>query len=74
VEAYERTDRMNAFYIWERDSFRDPMMQSALKQGKNFVRREWTCEPKEMVRSKVMLRNLGVGLNVRGVPVKVSWG
>jgi len=30
------------------------------------VQREWTCEPKKRVRSKVTPRNLGVGLNVRG--------
>jgi len=28
----------------------------------------WTCEPKERVRSKVTLRNMEAGLNVRGVP------
>jgi len=28
------------------------------------VRRDWTCEPKERVRSKVTPRNLGAGLNV----------
>jgi len=40
-------------------------MQSALKRGKNFVRREWTCEPKERVWSKVTPRNLGGGINYR---------
>jgi len=47
------------------------MEQIALR-GKNFVRIEWTCQLKERVRSKATLRNLGAGLNVRGVPVKVS--
>jgi len=50
-KEYERTGRMNALYIWERDSLERPhdaeaMERSALKQGKNFVRRDWTCEPK----------------------------
>jgi len=39
---------------------------SALKAGKNFVRREWTCEPKESGWSKTTPRNLGAELNVRG--------
>jgi len=61
---------MNALYSWERDSLEGPhdaeaMEQSALKWGKNFVRRDWTCEPKERVRSKVTPRNLGVELNIR---------
>jgi len=48
-EAYERTDRMKAQYGWERDSLVRPhdaeaMERSALKRGKNFVRRDWTCE------------------------------
>jgi len=46
----------------------EAMERSALKRGKNFVRREWTCEPKEKVRSKVTPRNMGEGLKVRGVP------
>jgi len=25
----------------------------------------WACEPKERVQSKVILRNLGAGLNIR---------
>jgi len=33
------------------------------------VRREWTCEPKERVRSKV---TPSARLNVRGVPVRMS--
>jgi len=63
------------------------MEQSDLKQGENFVQREWTCEPKERVRSKkplfrfacplllhkiFPLRNLGAELNVREVPVRVD--
>jgi len=54
----------------------EAMERSALKRGKNFVRREWTCEPKERVRSKVTPRNLRPRnlLAVRGVPIRVSWG
>jgi len=40
----------------------EAMERSALKWGKNFVQRDWTSEPKERVRSKVTLRNLGAGL------------
>jgi len=70
---------MKALYSWERVSLEGPhdaeaMEQSALKSGNNFVRREWTCEPKEKVWSKVISRNLGAKLNVRGVSVRVSWG
>jgi len=62
---------MNALYSWERDFLERPndaesMERNALKRGKNFVRRGWTRESKERVRSKVTPRNLGVGLNVRG--------
>jgi len=66
---------MNAFYIWERDSLEGPhdaeaMERSALKRGKNFVWKDWTCEPKERVPSKVTPRNLGAELNVRKVPAE----
>jgi len=47
---------MNALYSLKRDFLEGPhdaeaMEQRALKQGKNFVRRDWTYEPKEKVRS-----------------------
>jgi len=62
---------MNALYSWKRDSLKGPhdaevIERSTLKRGKNFVRRDWTYEPKERVRSKVTPRNLGAGLNARG--------
>jgi len=46
---------MSALYCRERDSLEGPhdseaMERSALKQGKNFVRKDWTCEPKERVQ------------------------
>jgi len=68
---------MNALYSWERESLVGPhdakaMEWSALKREKNFAWRDWTREPKERVWSKVMPRNLGVGLNVRRVPVRES--
>jgi len=71
--GYERTGWMTALYSWERDSLEGPhdaeaMERSALKQlkqGKNFVQKDWTREPKERVWSKVMPRNLGVGLYKR---------
>jgi len=70
---------MNALYSWERDSLEGPhdaeaMERCALKLRKNFVRKVWTCEPKERVWSKETPRNLGVGFNVREVAVRVSWG
>jgi len=69
---------MIALYSCERDSLEGPydaeaMKRSALNRGKKFVRRDWTYEPKERVRSKVMPRNLGTGLNVKEVPVRGSW-
>jgi len=44
--------------VSERDFFEGPheaetIEGSALKEGKNFVRREWACELKERVPSKV---------------------
>jgi len=44
-EVYERTSWMNALYSWDRDSLVGPydaeaMKRSALKRGKNFVRRD----------------------------------
>jgi len=80
---YERTSRMNTLYSWEMDSLEGPhdvkaTEQSALKRGKNFVRRDWTWKPKERVRSKVTPRNLGVELNVRGGAsqreLRLKWG
>jgi len=50
----------------------EAMEQSALNSGKDFVRRDWKCGPKERVRSKVTPRNLGAGLNVGGVPVNLG--
>jgi len=46
-EECERTGRINALYSWERDFLEGPhdaeaMERSALKRGKNFVRRDWT--------------------------------
>jgi len=81
-KTYKRTGSMNVLYSWERDSLEGPyeaeaMEWSALIRGKNFVRREWTCEPTEWVRAKVTSRNLGFGqrsrleLNERKVPVNV---
>jgi len=68
---------MNTLYSWERDSLEgrhdaEAMERSALKRGKNFLQRDWTFEPEERVRSKITPRNLGAGLNVRGMPVRVS--
>jgi len=51
----------------------EALERSGLRQGKNFVRRDWTCEPKKRVRSKVTPRNLGAVLNVSDVPVRLSW-
>jgi len=68
---------MNALYSWERDTLEGPHDAQAgaegFKAGKNFVR-DWTCEKKQRVRSKVRTRNLVAGLNVRGVLVRVRWG
>ena len=36
--------------------------------------RDWTWVPKDRVRSKVTPRNLGVGLNKRGMPRRFSRG
>jgi len=62
---------MNALNRWERDSLERPydaeaMERCALKLGKNFVRRVWTCEPKERVRSKVTPKNLGGRVESKG--------
>jgi len=71
--------QMKALYSWKRDSLEglheaEAMERSALKRGKKFIRKEWTCEPKERVRSKVTPRSLETGLNVRGVlPIRVNW-
>jgi len=56
---------MNALYSCERDSLEGPhdaeaMERSALKQGKNFVQRDWTREPKERVWSKATPKTLVV--------------
>jgi len=45
---------MNDFYSSERDSLEGPhdaeaIERSALKRRKNFVRRDWTCEPNERI-------------------------
>jgi len=37
----------------------EAMEKSALKRGYNSVRRDWTCEPKERIQTKVMPRNFG---------------
>jgi len=65
---------MNALYSLEGPHDAEAMERNALKRGKNFVRRDWTREPKERVRSKVTPRNLGVGLNVRGVGIQDDEG
>jgi len=68
---------MKTLYSWKRDSVEGPhdaeaMERSALKRGKNFLRWEWTCEPRECsVKSNA--EELGAELNVRRVPVRVSW-
>ena len=50
------------------------MERRVLWCGKNLEHRDWTWAPKDRVRSKVAPRNLGVGLNNRGMPKRFCRG
>jgi len=69
---------MKALYSWERSYLEGPhdaeaMERSALMRGKNCAEGvDMRTKREGLVKGHT--KKLGVGLNVRGVPVRVSWG
>ena len=70
-----RRGRRKALYRREKDSLERPheeaeIQRKALRRGKNLAFSEDTCLEKERVRSKVIPREVGVGLKRRREPSK----
>ena len=74
-----RRDRRKDLYRTERDSLEGPhdeaeIQRKALRRGKNLAFSEDTCLEKERVRSKMILRKVGVRLKRRREPSKRKLG